>query len=847
MRRLLAWVVAAAVAGSCSLASAQIFSENFDSYATGAALHGTGGWKGWSNASSAGAPTSSKYAYSGKNSVEVIGTADLVHPFALSSGVLQFTAMQYIPKGTTGTSDFILLNQYSDAGSANDWSVQLEFDLGSGVVTANAEGDGVKADIIYGRWVELKFIIDLDNNTCEWYYGGELITTHPWDDNTHGTLQAIDLFGNSADSVYYDDIVVQYSRLAPRNPNPADGAMGVTSGLLQWSRGPTAASYNVYLGSSPELTETSLLMTKMKVTNLLAYYSGALQAGVTYYWRVDAVASDGTVHTGDVWSFTVKSLTAYAPIPSDGHEGIEQATTLSWQAAKTAKKHHVYFGDDSDAVLAGDAAVDQGTISETSFSTPLLRSGTTYYWRVDEIDASDGVQVGDVWSFATFHPVQDKIVYEWWTNVTGTSVAALTSDSRFPNDPTGRKVVDLFEGPIDWKEYYGSRFYGWLTPEKTGAYTFWIASDDMSQLWLSTDADPANAVEIAKVTGSTTSRDFDSTTSQKSAAITLTAGRKYYIKALMKEHGGGDNIAVAWQPPNGAREVIDAKFVDTYALLPVAAATPSPENKAVDTAQSLELSWFAGEKAVQHDVYFGDDAAAVAAADTTSALYQGRQSGTTFEAADLDWGKTYYWRVDEIDTGDADSPWKGAVWSFTTADFLSVEDIESYDDDDNRLYDTWIDGLTNNTGSYVGYENSANGTFGETTIVHGGGQSMPMSYDNTKSPYYSEISRTWTTAQNWTVNGVTTLTLYVRGKTAGDLGVLYVALEDNAGKSAVVSYPDDTSVVSGAWIEWRIPLSSFTGVKSAKIQTMRIGVGSRTNPVQGGAGVIYIDDIRVAK
>ncbi|MBP7049782.1 MAG: hypothetical protein KBE65_02090 [Phycisphaerae bacterium] len=186
--------------------------------------------------------------------------------------------------------------------------------------------------------------------------------------------------------------------------------------------------------------------------------------------------------------------------------------------------------------------------------------------------------------------------------------------------------------------------------------------------------------------------------------------------------------------------------MDTYALLPVAAATPSPEDGAVDAAQSLELSWFAGEKAVQHDVYFGDDAAAVAAADTTSALYQGRQSGTTLEAADLDWGKTYYWRVDEIDTSDADSPWKGAIWGFTTADFLSVDDIESCNDDDIRLYDTRIDGLTNNTGSYVGYQNSANGTFGETAIVHRGGQSMPMSYDNTKSPYYSEISRTWTTS-----------------------------------------------------------------------------------------------------
>ncbi|MEN6578657.1 MAG: PA14 domain-containing protein [Phycisphaerales bacterium] len=855
MRKLRVLTVAVLLAGMSSLASAQGFSENFDSYASGSPLHGQGGWKGWQNAQDKGAPTSSAYAYSGKNSVEVIGSADLVHEFALSGGRWEFVAMQYIPRGSTGNTMFILLNQYDDAATANDWSIQLNYNLATGTITAESQGGNTTTSVVYDRWVELKFRIDLDNNTCEWHYNGKLIKTHQWDDNNHKTLQAIDLFGNSASSVYYDDITItQYYQYKANTPSPADGAVGVPTALMKWVKGEQASYHNVYFGTSPELTEDNRVANM--TSSLMYYHMAGLQPGVTYYWRVDEVEADKTtIHTGDVWSFTAMPLTAFSPNPIDGDKDLAQVVTLSWKAAKAAKKHHVYFAEDLDAVQAGDVAADKGITEETSFSTGLLRAGTTYYWRVDEIEADGDVQVGEVWSFTTLQPTVGGIVREWWMDITGTAVANLTGDPRFPNDPTGRELVDLLEGPTDWTDYYGSRLYGWLKPEKSGQYTFWIASDDLSELWLSTDDDPANVAMIASVTGWSSSRDFDNVstyagTNQKSAAITLTAGQKYYIEALMKEGGGGDNLAVAWQPPSEARAVIGGRFVDTFALLPLKAAIPSPEDGAVDAVQSPVLSWFAGEKAVEHDVYFGDDAEAVMAADTSSDLYQGRQSGTTFDADDLEWGKTYYWRVDEIDESDPASLWKGTVWNFTTADFISVDDFESYTDDidaEETIWHAWIDGLTNGTGSYVGYENAANGTFAETTVVHGGGQSMPVTYDNTKSPYYSEVSRTWASVQNWTADGVTTLSLFVRGRTSGAETTLYVALEDSNGKTAVVSNPDTTVVISAEWIEWQIPLSSFTGVNAAKVEVMYIGVGSRTSPVQGGTGVVYIDDIRLVK
>ena len=302
--------------------------------------------------------------------------------------------------------------------------------------------------------------------------------------------------------------------------------------------------------------------------------------------------------------------------------------------------------------------------------------------------------------------------------------------------------------------------------------------------------------------------------------------------------------AVQNQQKARAREIVPRGALG----LPMKAHSPAPANGAVDTAWSLDLAWSAGDKATHHDVYFGADAGAVANADTTTAgIYRKRLAvGTaTFAVADLEWGKTYYWRVDEIDSTNPASLWKGTVWSFTTADFTVVDDFESYTDDEGgRIYETWIDGWTNNTGATVGYAQSP---FAEQRIVHGGRQSMPLDYNNVNSPWYSEAEQTWATPQNWTVNGVDTLVLYVQGGSGNGQDKLYVSLEDSTGKSAISVHPNAKAALAAQWTEWRIPLADFAGVNAAKIKKLVIGVGDRANPKKGGAGLIYIDDIRIAK
>ena len=120
-------------------------------------------------------------------------------------------------------------------------------------------------------------------------------------------------------------------------------------------------------------------------------------------------------------------------------------------------------------------------------------------------------------------------------------------------------------------------------------------------------------------------------------------------------------------------------------------AGPYPANAAVDVPQTPMLRWIAGDKAASQELYFGEDKDAVTAGTTPTARLGAAE--TTYDPGALQWGKTYYWRVDEVNAADAESPWKGVTWSFTTADFLLVDDFESYTNEvGERVFQTWLDG-----------------------------------------------------------------------------------------------------------------------------------------------------------
>jgi hypothetical protein len=150
---------------------------------------------------------------------------------------------------------------------------------------------------------------------------------------------------------------------------------------------------------------------------------------------------------------------------------------------------------------------------------------------------------------------------EFWSGIGGNTITNLTSNANYPNTPTSTTYQAFFETGAQIGDNYGQRLSGYLRAPDSGSYTFWIASDDYSELWLSSDSTPANKTRIAYHNGATTPREWGKYATQKSATITLEGGKFYYIEALHKEGVVSDNLAVAWQGPDFDRVILGAPHV----------------------------------------------------------------------------------------------------------------------------------------------------------------------------------------------------------------------------------------------------------------------------------------------
>ncbi|MDA7680206.1 lamin tail domain-containing protein [bacterium] len=199
--------------------------------------------------------------------------------------------------------------------------------------------------------------------------------------------------------------------------------------------------------------------------------------------------------------------------------------------------------------------------------------------------------IGLVWvGLSTLQAQTRGLLREVYEDIGGASVRDLTSHATFPSSPTNESIIPTFETPTDVDEDYGQRVSGYVLPPQTGNYVFWIASDDGGTLFLSTDETPSKKVEIASVPGWTTSRLWTKYPTQKSKSISLVAGQRYYVEALMKERGGGDNLAVRWQLPNGRIEAP----IPSSRLQPIALGVPDivsqPANATVTEGKDAEFA-----------------------------------------------------------------------------------------------------------------------------------------------------------------------------------------------------------------------------------------------------------------
>jgi hypothetical protein len=459
------------------------------------------------------------------------------------------------------------------------------------------------------------------------------------------------------------------------------------------------------------------------------FAGGADNAGGTITNPIDVtMASDVyiglfvTSHAaGEVRTYTFDNVTvglpviAYGPNPGDGAIHADTWISLSWRAGHMAVSHDVYFGENAADVEAGTGdtfQVNQGSVyfvvGFPGFPYPDgLVPGTTYYWRIDEVEA-DGVtkHTGKVWSFT----VPPKTAYS-------------------PNPAEGAEFVDL-KVQLKWTAGFGAKLH------------YIVFGKDFDQV--------SNAA--MGVPNGTTTYNPDS----------LELAKTYYWR-VDEFDGFAMHKGEVWS------------FTTLGAV-----SGPNPADGAVDVKPSVVLGWDAGAVAASHEVYFGTDADAVKNATKASPEYKGAKAlgEESYDPGKLTLNTAYYWRIDEVNGASTDSPWAGNVWSFTTGDFFVIDDFEDYDAGDNQVWFAWHDGLGagapgvpgyipgNGSGAAVGDETTASYT--EETIVHGGSQAMPISYDNNKQGYskYSEAEYTLTDQRDWTEEGVANLSLWFRGNPA---------------------------------------------------------------------------------
>ena len=537
-------------------------------------------------------------------------------------------------------------------------------------------------------------------------------------------------------------------------------------------------------------------------------------------------------------SISVARDQASNPSPENGAVDVWENSMLSWTPglyAPAMSGHRVYFSDVFADVNDGAATALQGTTSLPEYAPAELAYGTTYYWRIDEANNVTGWFEGQVWTFTT-----EPLAY----TIPGSAVTATASSS---NDET-------------------------MSPQKTadgsGLDADGLHSDNESDMWLSGADDPNPWIQY----------EFDRMYNLDQMWVwnfnqTFESIVGFGLKDVVIEYSadGIDWVAVesgtelpAAYGVNGAAQDIEidmggavARYVriaansnwggwNRYGLsevrfyyIPMAARNPLPGAGNGEVSPLPVLSWRPGRVAASHNVYFGTDEQVVRAATEPLAAV----ADPVFELSPLALTNTYYWRVDEINENESPAMWEGQVWSFTTADFIVVDDFEDYDIGNNEIWWTWKDGIGyashpteppypgNGTGAAVGNENTSSYT--EETIVHGGGQSMPLSYNNTGTNY-SETTRSFDTPQDWTQFGIKTLVLYFHGAEINTGGQLYVKV--NAFKVPYDGDPGD--IARDEWSQISIDLASLQ-TNLQNVTEISVGIDG------AGSGFIYVDDIQL--
>ncbi|MHC4568623.1 MAG: LamG domain-containing protein, partial [Planctomycetota bacterium] len=446
------------------------------------------------------------------------------------------------------------------------------------------------------------------------------------------------------------------------NSTPVDGAVNVLDDVtLGWTAGLGAQLHQIYFGDNFDDVSNA---SGAVLSDATTYAPDALEAGKTYYWRVDEF-SNGVTHKGDIWSLTM------APdVPAQD----DDPNLVGWWKLDEGQYSTALdlSGNNRHGVFQGDPQWTDGYEL-----TALEFDGSDDYVNINDYKGitADATNPGN--------PVQRPFTVACWIKTTGNGEMVTWGSS-----PGGQRLSFRIDGGTLRTEHGNGNLRG-NTPVSDGRWHHVaLVVNEGAALWT-----PQTLLYLYGVA--------DSTFSGSDSTYNLTEGEDVSIgrRATSDDRffpGSIDDIRIYDKALTA--EEIQQLMVGDLKL----AGKPVPDRVAlVDIRDISSLSWSAGDTAASHDVYFGTDRDAVAGADNAAPEFQCNQTGTSLSLAGLAefGGGDYYWRVDEVAADGTVTA--GTVWKFTVPDRLIVDDFESYNDinegeeGSNRIYLTWIDGFDN--------------------------------------------------------------------------------------------------------------------------------------------------------
>ncbi|MBN1360366.1 MAG: discoidin domain-containing protein [Sedimentisphaerales bacterium] len=520
---------------------------------------------------------------------------------------------------------------------------------------------------------------------------------------------------------------------------------------------------------------------------------------------------------------------AQNPNPSDGQTDVSRDIVLSWTPMDVSVTHDVYFGQSREDVNAagpsGAAGVHVSPGQDANLFDPgRLEFGTTYYWRVDEVNATPDKTVfkGDVWSF-TIEPLYYTV--EDVTAIVSVPTAAGSGGPEVIVDGSG--LIDGLHGTVDGTMWSGKgaegdpvwlqfdfdrvyKLYGMLVWNYNGQFEY-ILGFGLKDVTIEYATEPNEWITLDdyELTRGTNLPDY----AGQQIDLGGLAARSIRIN-VNSTHSGGLQTGLS-----------EIRFL----YKPVVASEPQPADGQTEVDINTTLTWRPGREAASHQVHLGADSNAVA----DGAALLDTVAANAYALPTLDLGTTYYWKIVEVNEAETPATWASDVWSFSTPEYFVVDDFEDYTDDTGEeIFSTWADGYNDNSnGSQVGHDTPP---YAEETIVHSGGQAMPLRYGQDGATT-SEATMTLPVAEDWARGGATTLVVHFYGDISNSPVQLYVKINGTK-----VQYHDNSALTKPWWTQWNIDLASIPGGVKA-VGALAIGVSG------SGTGTLYVDDIRLYK